>query len=327
MRRYDALSGKFGRRFVGTLGEELKEVRDRRWNSERFIIFQTVMLQHALHVTASQSIRLRIEKRLDTWGEGKHEMLLKETIRTCEEYLTVARKEETSEHRAQTYHSLVLRRKLRTAVRWITEMEAGGFLQPGDRCTKTGDRVMEVLCTKHPEAWTPTSESLDSYPGRPPELTSVDITEDTVKVVAGRLSGGGGPGGTDSVSLQHKLLRFGAASADLRLIVGDFVEWLENGRPPWAVYQALMSVRLIAMDKQPVIRPVGVGGTWIRMMAKCLLRVAGPEPKADCGTTQLAGELEAGIEGAIHVMRVLWEEHKTEMDWIFSLIDARNAFN
>ena len=37
--------------------------------------------------------------------------------------------------------------------------------------------------------------------------------------------------------------------------------------------------------------------------------------------------MEAGIEGAIHVMRVLWEEHTQEEDWGFLLIDARNAFN
>ena len=63
------------------------------------------------------------------------------------------------------------------------------------------------------------------------------------------------------------------------------------------------------------------------MMVKCLLKVAGPEAKTGCGTTQLAGGLEAGIEGAIHAMRVLWEEHKKEDNWGFLLIDARNAFN
>ena len=63
------------------------------------------------------------------------------------------------------------------------------------------------------------------------------------------------------------------------------------------------------------------------MMAKCLLRVAGPEVKAAFGTTHLAGGVEAGIEGAIHDMRVLWEEHQTEEDWGFILIDARNACN
>ena len=127
--------------------------------------------------------------------------------------------------------------------------------------------------------------------------------------------------------LQHWLLRFGAASAELRLIIGDFVEWLGNGRPPWAAYRALMSGRLIALYKQPGISPVGVGETWRRMMAKCLLKVAGPEAKSACGTRQLAGGLEAGIEGAIHGMRILWDKHKKEEDLGFFLIDAGNAFN
>ena len=65
LRRYDAPSGKFGRRFVGTLVEELKGVRDRQWNSERFIVFQTVILQQSYHVTASQAIHRRIENCLD----------------------------------------------------------------------------------------------------------------------------------------------------------------------------------------------------------------------------------------------------------------------
>ena len=47
-------------------------------------------------------------------------MLAEDMLRMCAEYLTVARREETAEHRAQNYHSLVLRGKLRTAVKWIT---------------------------------------------------------------------------------------------------------------------------------------------------------------------------------------------------------------
>ena len=61
-------------------------------------------------------------------------MLVGDTLRSCEEYLTSARREETAEHRSQTYHSLVLRGKLRSVVRWITERETGGVLQPGERC-------------------------------------------------------------------------------------------------------------------------------------------------------------------------------------------------
>ena len=132
-RSYNEPCGKVGRQFVGMLGAEMQGVWDRRWNLERFIVFQTVILQRARHVTASHAIRRRIEKRLDAWRAGKHAILVGDTLRYCEEYLTAARREEMAEHRAQTYHSLVLRGKLQSAVRWITEQETEGVLQPGER--------------------------------------------------------------------------------------------------------------------------------------------------------------------------------------------------
>ena len=52
-----------------------------------------------------------------------------------------------------------------------------------------------------------------------------------------------------------------------------------------------------------------------------------PLAKSAYGTTQLVEGLEAGIEGGIHAIRVLFEEHRKEEDWDFLLIDARNAFN
>ena len=122
-RRYDAPSGKVGHQFVGMLVAELQGVRDRRWNSERFIVFQTVILKRARHVTTSHAIRRRIEKMLDAWGPGKHSMLVGDTLRSCEDYLNAAWREDTAEHRAQTYHSLALRGKLRLVVRWITERD------------------------------------------------------------------------------------------------------------------------------------------------------------------------------------------------------------
>ena len=106
-------------------------------------------------------------------------------------------------------------------------------------------------------------------------MVPVDITDNVVSAVAGRLSGGAGPGRNDLISLQHWLLRFGAESGALRLIVAKMGEWLSNGRPPWAAYRALMYGRLIALDKSPGIRPVGIGEMWRRLLANCLLRVSG----------------------------------------------------
>ena len=72
--------GESGAGLSGRWGVELKGVRDRLCNSERFIVFQTVILQRARHVTASQAIRRRIGKRLDAWAEGKHSMLVEDTL-------------------------------------------------------------------------------------------------------------------------------------------------------------------------------------------------------------------------------------------------------
>ena len=112
---------------------------------------------------------------------------------------------------------------------------------------------MEVLHAKHPDARPLSEACLDAYPGKPPEMVPVDITDDVVSAVAGQLSGGAGPGGTDWISLQNWLLWFGAASGELMLIVAEMGEWRSNGRPPWAAYRALMSSRFIALDKSPGI--------------------------------------------------------------------------
>ena len=70
-------------------------MRGRRWNSERFIVFQTVILQRDFHVTASHTIRRRIKKRLDAWDDGIHRMLVDQMLRTYVQYLTASRMEDS----------------------------------------------------------------------------------------------------------------------------------------------------------------------------------------------------------------------------------------
>ena len=67
---------------------------------------------------------------MDSWEAGCHGVLLEETLRTCTQYLTAVRRDDYEEHRAKTYHSLVLQGKLQMALRWITERDTGGVLQP-----------------------------------------------------------------------------------------------------------------------------------------------------------------------------------------------------
>ena len=77
---------------------------------------------------------------------------------------------------------------------------------------------------------------------------------------------------------------------------------MANDTPLWAAIRALMSNRLMALDKCPGVRPVGIGEIWRRLFARCVLKVAGTEAKEACGSAQLCAGLEAGIEGAVHAV-------------------------
>ena len=54
-----------------------------------------------------------------------------------------------------------------------------------------------------------------------------------------------------------------------------------------------MSGRLIALDKQPGVRLVGVGETWRRLFANIVIKVTGPESTMARQDDQLCAGLKA----------------------------------
>ena len=191
---------------------ELTEFLQRRWNTERFIVFQTAILQHFRNVTKLGNIRRRIYQRLDAWESEKHKILMEDMVRTCAQYLSTGRGEDSPDHREKVYHSLLIQEKLQSAVIWITKRERGGVFQTWDMCAKTGHYVFEVLSLKHLEARTPTASILEVYRDKPPAMVTVDITDAMIATVTRLLSGAALPVGVDLFSLQHWMLQFGMAS-------------------------------------------------------------------------------------------------------------------
>ena len=88
-----------------------------------------------------------------------------------------------------------------------------------------------------------------------------------------------------------------------------------------------MANRLMALDKCPGVRPVGIGEIWRRLFSKCVLKEAGAEATEACGSDQLCAGLKAGIEGAVHAVRAMAAIRPDEEEWGFLLVDAANAFN
>ena len=104
------------------------------------------------------------------------------------------------------------------------------------------------------------------------------------------------------MELRNWLLRFGCASEEFRVVIASLGDWMANSPPPWVAYRALMACCLVALDKKPGVRPVGIGETLRQALAKLVIRAAGDQAKKACGNLQLCAGLEAGIEGATHAV-------------------------
>ena len=89
-----------------------------------------------------------------------------------------------------------------------------------------------------------------------------------------------------------------------------------------------MYVHLIALDKNPGVRPVGVRETWQRIFDKIVLKVTGSEATMTCQDDQLSTRIKSVINGVVHGVQDIWDKIMTTEDWgFFVLVDAQNAFN
>ena len=86
----------------------------------------------------------------------------------------------------------------------------------------------------------------------------------------------------------------------------------------------LLACRLIALDKNPGVRPIGIGDTARRIIAKAVLHIVKTDVQDACGCVQLCGGQISGIEAAVHAVRSAFESDGNEA---LLLADASNAFN
>jgi hypothetical protein len=196
--------------------------------------------------------------------------------------------------------------QLRRAVRGFLGREKGGVLGPDD-VSEGVDRVSgekvpmtvrEILEQKHPKQEEPNAGDLPSVDSNLPLLVDIIITATHVERVAHRLRGSAGPGGADAELWADWALRYGEASERLCDAVAVLCRCLANSIVPWERIRALFAGRLIALDKCPGVRPIGIGESLRRFCGKIVMEVTGEDVKQVCGSDQLCTGLEGGIEGA-----------------------------
>ena len=133
-------------------------------------------------------------------------------------------------------------------------------------------------------------------------------------------------GGTNSGHWRSFLLCYGPQSDKLRESVASLARMLANNVVEWESIRALMASRLVALDKNPGVRPIGIGEVLRRLLGKAMVLVTGVDVEELCGADQLCSGLKGGIEGAIHSVNRLFNESSMAGCGVL-MVDAKNAFN
>ncbi len=201
--------GGVGQQVVATLAREFRGVRERKWNSERTLIFAACVLRKSPVVIRARDIKHRVERRLTLWIGGQYNALVQDIVGEAMRGVGSSRDTADKELIAQKYNHMVLDGKLRAAVRFAMACNGGGVLLPQDACTKTGRPVMEVLQPQHPDTripnlWDPNCIAFEQYNEVPTALPT-DCTSEDLEALALRMSGSA-PRSFDAVMMRNCLL-------------------------------------------------------------------------------------------------------------------------
>ena len=85
-----------------------------------------------------------------------------------------------------------------------------------------------------------------------------------------------------------------------------------------------MACRLVPLDKNPGLRPIGIGEVLRRIVGKMVVMVLRADLQENAGDLQLCAGQESGCEAGIHAMHQIFEDDDTHG---IIQVDANNAFN
>ena len=268
-----------------------------------------------------------LERRLASWSNGDLEELVREG-RTLQQRLPRDGSARANTNLARSFANLMFMGKCKAALDLISNVEKGGILHlndPADPDNPTSPTVREVLISKHPPA-KPAHPNciLTDEPDNPHPIMFESLDGSIVRSAALRVSGAAGPSGLDAHEWRRLCTSHKAASRDLCASLATVARRICSSYVDPTSIKPLLACRLIALDKHPGVRPIGIGDTARRIIAKAVLTIAAPDIQDASGCLQMCGGQISGIEAAVHATRSAFESDESEAAL---LVDATNAFN
>ena len=158
------------------------------------------------------------------------------------------------------------------------------------------------------------------------EVIYENLDAESMYAAAKKVNGAAGPSGADA-DLWRRVMcsrQFKKKPADLCAAVANLAKKLNTKDINPSYLRGFVSGRLIPLDKDPGVRPIGIGETLRRIVSSAVTKLLKPELVNATAPIQTCAGIPGGIEASIHAMRQLYECPTTEG---ILLVDASNAFN
>ena len=282
------------------------------------MILPCLLLQKPSRNSKAKDHAKKLEERLLLWNDGNIDELLKETEMMQKRFRSSTKR--TADDSARSFAKLVWEGKINPALKMLTKDYENGVLQ-------LDENVLKNLKSKHPAPAEIKQDSLLFGPiNQLPKSYFDEIDEIMIGKAASYTKGSGGPSHVDAEQFRHILLskKIKKEGKELREQIAVLAKHLATNLVDPNSIDALTCCRLIPLNKNPGVRPIGIGEVMRRVIGKTINWILKEDIQEAAGPLQTATGLKAGAEAAIHSMRTIFEDPSTEA---VILVDASNAFN
>ena len=266
-----------------------------------------------------------LKERMGHWRSGQIDSLLHECHSIQSRLSNLDRAPDKVSNRARSFARMMGMGNVNAALRLITEDTNTGSLAL-DTLQPDGRTVKEHLLYKHPPRKQPHHSTIcqDKSEPDPHPVIFEGIDDVLIRTIVQKTNGSAGPSGLDAAGWKRMCSSFGRASIELCNAVARVAKRLCSTYVDPKGLTSFVACRLIALDKSPGIRPIGVGEVLRRIVGKAVLKIVAEDVRKAVGAQQLCVGQISGCEAGVHFMRHLNEDPSTEATL---LVDAENAFN
>lgn len=281
-------------------------------------IMPALLLQKPSKTSKSQDQVKALERRMVKWNKGDFISLQNEAD-AIQSRIPKNNGRRSIDTISKKFKELIEKGNVNSAIKIITNNMSNGVLP-------LNDHTLDLLHVKHPQAEHVNEVAALQGPALTVEPIIYDVIDETMILKAAQMTkGGSGPSGLDADGWKKILTSKvdGESGKDLRVTSAKVVKKMCVQVINDNSLEALLASRLVPLNKNPGLSPIGVGEVLRRIAGKVVMSVTKKDVVAASTKAQMCGR-KGGSEAAIHAMKDMFDNNQSDA---VLLVDAANAFN